>query len=708
MGASDASPSTRSPEGPPDRSGLSVDRRTFLKVTAVAAAGLVVAPGVLAQSPDPVTIAPAADPILGKALELGLDRDRIHRFVSDEIAYEPYAGMLRGPATTLAGRAGNAADKAALLAALLGASMIETRFASGTLDAAAAATLTALTVDRTAAKTRAEAALRGTATPPPAPAPDPAAQAIIDRLPEIDAAVTAWAASAIDASVVTITAALADAGLTLPMDPAPLPAVERDRHLWVQARSGTDWVDLDPTLPGSQTGSTIAVPAGEPLTAVPDDLRHRLDIEIILERIKGGALVQEPLIEHSAFADELTDVPISIGHAKPESIKALGVSIGTALTGGVQYLTILQVGTTAIVGTTPLLLAGDPSSGADPFGLAGDREDEAVAEWLELRITSPDGTSTVTRRTLFDRVGDAARMAGPIDPAVIPVAELVDLDPEHPDEYLPLATARFLSVATGATRWPTADIPDGQELLALGIPVRMYHVTRDVTNATLSLDRGVAVHLAAPNVTMQTYEIAVAVDGSRTLLESLDLLHRGFGTRRVADGPADVPAGVLAGVTSHIAERLRGGAGMPADLAPRAADVSVGALFEQAAAQGIGLRVLHGSLPAAADYRPEATGRLAEALAEGWVAIVPERPVAIGGTERLGWWLVDPTTGATRDEMDNGRGSVMVENTVLLTIGTWQAGTWAGLKVLCQAGYMSGFAISLQIGATVIPVVTCQ
>ena len=82
-----------------------------------------------------------ADPIADEAFELGYDLDSIFRFVADEIAYEPYPGILRGALGTLQARAGNSADKALLLAALLDASLIPYRFAQGSLDEAASAQL---------------------------------------------------------------------------------------------------------------------------------------------------------------------------------------------------------------------------------------------------------------------------------------------------------------------------------------------------------------------------------------------------------------------------------------------------------------------------------------------------------------------------------------------------------------------------------------
>ena len=62
-------------------------------------------------------------------------------------------------------------------------------------------------------------------------------------------------------------------------------------------------------------------------------------------------------------------------------------------------------------------------------------------------------------------------------------------------------------------------------------------------------------------------------------------------------------------------------------------------------------------LPFAAD----ALTRLRTSLSAGRVAIVPERAVRVGDAERVGWWLYDPVSGSTVDEMDDGRGSVGLE-----------------------------------------------
>jgi len=53
------------------------------------------------------------------------------------VKYDPYPGVLRGAQGTLWSKAGNAADQAVLLAALLAEALVPTRFVIGSLDDAA-------------------------------------------------------------------------------------------------------------------------------------------------------------------------------------------------------------------------------------------------------------------------------------------------------------------------------------------------------------------------------------------------------------------------------------------------------------------------------------------------------------------------------------------------------------------------------------------
>ena len=132
---------------------------------------------------------------------------------------------------------------------------------------------------------------------------------------------------------------------------------------------------------------------------------------------------------------------------------------------------------------------------------------------------------------------------------------------------------------------------------------------------------------------------------------------------------AGSPGAVIAGVLSHVVERAQSGEGM-GDLAlgqePLPVPLSAGAIIEAAQAQGIELLVLRDTPPADLAWPAAATARLAEALAAGWVAIAPASPVTVDDGQRLGWWLVDPRTGATIDELDTGGGQTMEDYGIAL------------------------------------------
>jgi hypothetical protein len=171
-------------------------------------------------------------------------------------------------------------------------------------------------------------------------------------------------------------------------------------------------------------------------------------------------------------------------------------------------------------------------------------------------------------------------------------------------------------------------------------------------------------------------------NGVWSSVDVIDLLHRSFGTLPVADVEAVAPPGVVAGVLSHVVERVQSGEG--GDLAPGAdaSTLSVGAIFDAAADQGIGLRVIRDGVPGDVAIGADAADRLGAALGSGWVAIIPERQVAIGGEERTGWWLIDPATGRTLDELDDGRGAVLPERAMVQLRILWaSARPWICLGI---------------------------
>ena len=65
---------------------------------------------------------------------MGVNADDIVAYVRDNIAFEQYSGLLRGPKWTLIGRSGNSIDQASLLATLLENAGYQVKIEHGTLN----------------------------------------------------------------------------------------------------------------------------------------------------------------------------------------------------------------------------------------------------------------------------------------------------------------------------------------------------------------------------------------------------------------------------------------------------------------------------------------------------------------------------------------------------------------------------------------------
>jgi hypothetical protein len=440
-----------------------LDRRRFIQLSAVTGLAIVgTAAGstlVLAQEPSPGSGAP--DRLADLATALGHDPERIFRFVQDEIRYEPYAGILRGATGTLLAHAGNSVDQAILLASLLRQSGLPVRYLTGSLDSAAVEALMASTVtDVDTARTWLDQALVTDAdvasgitwvtgagpVPPVQTAALPTLTQLAEGLAADRAAYAPAAASQLQQTLETITAALAANGITVPGQVTSLPALEQTGHTWVEWSDGTTWFDLDP----STMGGTATVAATGPLDELPDELRHRIDFAVTAETYAGGALTQEPILEASAFADELVNTGVLFTHVPA---KALGdIDLVGGIGAGTPYNAVLVIGPNVNLGTTSITIGG--SDGGDLFGGAltggdgGIVDGEAAAEWLDVRLTSPGNEPVTARRAIFDRIGAVVRESGVVDPQAVSPAELGDLGGDAPD-YAPCRTMRAFSVTSG-------------------------------------------------------------------------------------------------------------------------------------------------------------------------------------------------------------------------------------------------------------------
>jgi hypothetical protein len=184
----------------------------------------------------------------------------------------------------------------------------------------------------------------------------------------------------------------------------------------------------------------------------------------------------------------------------------------------------------------------------------------------------------------------------------------------------------------------------------------MLHVFREAAGWEVAAPRGVRPFPDAPNVHGLSFTVRDAIDGPVAEL-ALDIIHRSLGVAPVAGAPADLPPGLVAGVLTHVVERILAGDALDGGRFSDGQGISVGRLFELASEAGLGVRVVRGSGEMAdLGLPPDARAVLERSMADGWIAVAPARAIASGGIDRAGWWLVDPATGRTVDQLDDGRG----------------------------------------------------
>jgi len=666
---------------------LQLDRRQFLKLAA--ATGLVAATSATslraALAQEDASLSEAADPVASAAALLEHDPERIFRFVQAEVGYQPYAGLLRGARGALLSRSGNSVDQALLLAGLLTASGVPFRFVTGPIDDAVIETLMATTrVDTGTAREQAAQALISDGDiaagihwnlPTTVPAEELAKlPTLVDLRADLEADRKAFeevASRMLSETVETIMTALGSGGIELPLGPTGMPDLERDGHTWVQVNDGREWLDMDPSIPDVLPGQSVSVP-GEPVEALPDGLRHRVEFTVMAETLLDGALAQEPILAYSGFADELMRQGIVFMHMPATGVLADVELITAGLSEGTRYNPLLLVGPNVHMGRRPISIGGGGGAAfVDAFGGGGGEglvEGETSAEWLEVSVTSPGAEPVVARRTVFDRVGQITRESGVVDPYAILPAELVDLGDGVGAHFLPTRGLRAFSVTGGPLN--VKDFVEGVARLnpsfASIIP-GSYEAQLDQLAAALAASMSVRRFSSAP--TIASLLLAATPDGN---VEELDLWHRSYGSLGMAGTEPTVPPAMIAGVLPHVVERIAMGS-IPRDGDPEAPSTSsVGAIFEAAAAQGIPTRLIAGSLDPDVTYGPEHRARIQAALDAGLVVVAPESAIDLGSGPRLGWWLIDPATGAATDQRDDGAGAAS-ETTVVVAVSSFTA-----------------------------------
>ncbi len=621
-----------------------------------------------------------------QAQELG-DWRAAYAFVRDEIALLPYRGILRFADGTLASRAGNACDRALLLAELLRALGREVRFARARLDAAAVARLRGLIDRPPTAQTR----------PLAVDLPDPALEAAVV---EAGLPVEAWRRALRETrdETAALLAAMArdlaatDAALVrlLPPPDAATSGEDQERavraalaeHCWVQLRTPEGWLDLDPT-PGLEPGQTLA-PAAQVSDEPDPALKPEMELRLLVHRRRGDARESEAVLaarmrpNAGLWTAQLAVIPEVQGPFLLQQLAGGGLRKGYEV-----HVPVLRAEGAELVGEpfdlTGRILdtdfqvrqargVGEATGGlfggalgalqeALGEGNAPPRKLPAVFDGLELRLTLrlPDGRVREARRLLV----------GPAPAAVLRRSLMLNAEIAVSAARMPrvrLQAATLETIRAIRPLWIAA--MRGVEPLRAEMLARRLDAISSELYTFLQLRSAVSEYVMAelfpelvavplePLVVMRLVRLRPDGEGVR-LLRGFDLVFNRV--RVIPREPAQAAGSSAAAVRllSLVDNVLEHGLAGPASR-------SGVALLQAAAREGVGLRVVArpDELAGLDHIPPYARGLILEALAAGQRVVVPAGPLEDG---RFGFWTFDPTTGAVHGFGADGTGQAMAE-----------------------------------------------
>ncbi len=558
---------------------------------------------------------------------------------------EPYAGVLRGPQGTARSGGGNSLDKALLLAHVLREQGMEVRIARGTLKG-----------ERLATAVRAIY---------------PAAQAPKAALaPELQ-----------------------------PYEPTSDKALTRlvQRHYWVELSKGEDqWTALDTWFPGAKPGEGFT--EAEETFDTPEDEQFQT-VRIALKQRTAGDGEPEELGVAEGKVAELASQPLALViRASPAAASAAGASasgggepgdaspaglFGAAL-GGEEEAKPAPKPKARAKASAP---SGPPKSLTfQPVFYVGDDVQEARAttstigepdslirrEWLEITLTEPGSEPRIIERTLFESSREQPLPAHhrvyslTLVPGAVSQAEVRAEVAQGPSKRSLDAWRKQLDAARGGKAPSAEELAELEKglsrhsgrLLALAFAAESDQLTERLATAS-----GVTVVRASPRVLITTVE-ATENAGRVDTRVSFDLR---------LDEVRAYPAPGHATQAARLFQRSRGmqesfleGAVLSRYVPKEVAPVSTAAVMNAALAEGIALMAIDkpADLGALKGLSEPVRRLLTRTLQAGRRAIVPASPVQLAGRARLGWWDVDPSSGAIIGVMESGEHQGMAEYTV--------------------------------------------
>ncbi len=641
------------------------------------------------------------------AFELAFEEpEGLRDWLSENIAYQPYRGVLRGAEGTLISGAGNSFDQALLLENLLRNAGYDTRIMVGELSEADARTLLATT----------------------AAAPDDgnwreAAAAVLNELDGLtgehglDYAAVASALRQLLAPVEVdaqllgraelaagqLTAALAAHGVELGSPAALTELIEAAaEHAWVEYRlgEGADWTPLPASLPAG-----IGLPEAhtELLGEVPGEYVHRLRIEAFAESKEGDTLEVNPVMGRWEMPTAYLNGQIVSYANAPSALGELGAGapIGDILdasdffipfvddsiaAGAVAFdlegsLLAPDAATDQAAGVFRNVRGGFMSALGALSGLGGgaDSEDDGpplalTRFWLEYTLIAPGETVTVHERQLMDMIGADERAAGgraflgdsreEAELKLMREERLMAITGDYrPEWVLDEFFARFLNTRTFLEYVLALQygVPTDIQLeSAIGSASPLEHLLTSQVFDAVARSQDSLSWRAEPTLLV----FGSGLSGTRAdpvAVSSIDIVSNARATLSGSGLELAAGDGMLLGVWETFVESdVQASQSAEAEVIRFSAAEAIAA----ALAAGSDLTVLEpGADPREFGLSGEAAVNAGRDLESGYHLVLPADS---GSADRSAWWRVQADTGETLGVTFDGRGQTMTEYAIKL------------------------------------------
>ena len=639
--------------------------------------------------------------------KLDYDPETIIHFVTDEIAFEQYPGLLRGAKGTLMSRAGNALDQAVLLATLLKNAGADARILRGTLSPADARQLLdrmflprpprpaigdQQAIDAVMAKVTGAVVSKQTAS-----------KDLADSINEMQTGREASYRTAQQTGE-DFQRRLKAAGIALgdPDMPRKLTAEAQD-YFWVEYRLGAagPWEAAHPAFgtdqaPAVQRSQTVE-------DSVPQELQQRVRFEVEIEQQTNGRLTRKKVMSgwerpaanliglQMRYANVPSGLSPEAGFQNPDEMARKTEFFAPVFNGQLaphaQLFDLDGVTAPPIVGTSPALgvvkqVGQKAAAATEALSALGAKQGATkrpvrslTGAWFVYTLITSGGREKPVRRTLYDAIGDEQRRAGFLTDSLI--------EPDRTEVTLNLA--RGVTFMVSPCDYPPAYIVDRVLSQLVGLRqvweagLRARYGRNDSTSVEAALnaattspefalfpaiaggvptDRDLVSYEAEPTI-VSTWSEARLSQGRASIRSAVDVVAQGRRILRMAPvGPLPaVGAAMMAGVWTTEAEQL---VPLPANL-PEAGHVGALHMLEDARRARVQLRAIAPNDILAADQLALPAivkSSMKKALSEGYAVIAPER---LSEEISPGWWRVAPQSGQTLGMGPQGRGTEITE-----------------------------------------------